>query len=760
MRPRPTVRQYLVSTAMLWITMGVASVALWPIYESTGILVVVGVGLLAGTAIAVAGSVWRWPAWVMMIVTVVVFLGVGVPTAVPSRAQSVVLPTLQGLQDLIAGVALGWKQLLTISLPVGDYEALLVPALVLVLVLTVVGLSIALRARFPELAVLAPIALYLVAIAFGPVEPVLAIATPIALLASILLWLAWFRWRRRRAAIRMLVPAPEGAAPSRDTRSAGARTAIGAVVILAIAVGAASAAARALPPTTDRTVLRSAVEQPFDPREYVSPLASFRGYWQEPTVDSVLFTISDSGIDERIRLATMDTYDGVVFSVGAPGQSSASGSFTRVPSTVDQSDVAGDPITFAVSIGAYSGVWLPTIGALESVEFDGPTGSDRRDAFFFNDVTGTAAVLGGVTTGDSYSVSAVQPAEPEPTGLAGVSPGSAAVPVARSVPEELASTLDGYIAGVEGAGPRLVAMLEGLAADGYISHGVGEDEPPSRSGHGADRIAELLTAPRMIGDGEQYAVTAALMARELGFPSRVVLGFESDDADVTGSDVVAWMEVHTAQYGWIAVDPNPPFREIPDELPEENSQVARPPTIIPPPVVESEDTDRQAAPDTERELPPDLNPVLEVLLVLLRALGWIVLVSAIILSPFVVIIIAKLRRRRLRRRADSPLARIRGGWQEFEDAVIDHGLTPAPTATRSEIAGAAGGVQSQVLAAVADRAVFAPDEPEPADADRVWRAVDELRAALDASRSRWDRLKAWVSLRSLGGYSVNRFFRR
>jgi hypothetical protein len=59
-----------------------------------------------------------------------------------------------------------------------------------------------------------------------------------------------------------------------------------------------------------------------------------------------------------------------------------------------------------------------------------------------------------------------------------------------------------------------------------------------------------------------------------------------------------------------------------------------------------------------------------------------------------------------------------------------------------------------VLAAVADRAVFAPDDPEPADADHVWDAVGELRAVLDGNVNRRGRIKALISLRSLGGYSV------
>ncbi len=65
-------------------------------------------------------------------------------------------------------------------------------------------------------------------------------------------------------------------------------------------------------------------------------------------------------------------------------------------------------------------------------------------------------------------------------------------------------------------GAKLVAVVQALKRDGYVSHGVGDDRV-SRSGHGADRIQELLTAPLMIGDQEQYAAAVALMADELGF---------------------------------------------------------------------------------------------------------------------------------------------------------------------------------------------------------------------------------------------------
>lgn len=762
-RARPSTGVILVNTALLCVATIIAATALWPIYRGPSIIILVAVALAVGSLLAIVGAVLRWSSVTVLGASVLAFLIIGVPLAVPTKAQFGVLPTLGGLRDLVLGTALGWKQLLTISLPVGDYQALLVPALVLVFGTVVVSLTIALRAKHGELAVLGPIVLFLVATAFGPRYPDRPLDAPIALLVAVLFWLVWFRWYRRRRAIRLLtVQATEGAPAStrRENGFAGLRTVLSAALIMAIASGAAVAASAAVPPASNRSVLRTAIEQPFDPRDYASPLSGFRSYWQQPKVDSVQFTVTGLPEGGRIRLATMDTYDGVVYSVGSDQVSSLSGSFTRVPYRFDQSDVVGDDVTIGVTIGSYSGVWLPTVGKFESVSFAGENAGALRDAFYYNDVSGGAAVIQPLVSGDSYTLDAVVPRQPSSSDLASVEPGSAVVPSPRSVPDELAAKLEEYTDGIDSPGRQLVAMLAGLSAEGYISHGVGDDEPVSRSGHAADRIAQLVTDPRMIGDAEQYAVAAALMAEDIGFPARVVLGFAPEAEQVSGDDITAWIEVDTAQFGWVTIDPNPPVREIPEEVPEENSQVARPQTIVPPPVVEDERFDRQTTPDSEQELPADLDPVLQAILAGLRILAWVALVAGIIAAPFLLIVAAKLRRRRLRRSSPDVVDRISGGWQEFEDAVVDHGLSPSPSATRSEVASIAGGVQSQVLAAVADRAIFAPDTPSSTDADSVWRAVDELQASLDAGLTRWQRLKARVSLRSLGGYSVNKLFTR
>ncbi len=759
MTKRPGAGVIAVNTAMLWLATMVASIALWPIYASSRFLVVVAVALVLGSALAILGTTLRWPGYVVTLATIGTFMVIGVPLAVPSKAQFVVLPTFDGLADLLAGVALGWKQLLTIALPVGEYEALLVPALVLVLTTVVVSLSVALRARFGELGVIPPIVLFIVATAFGPTYPDRPIVVPLALLVVVLFWLVWFRWHRRRIAIRLLLSGSADGHVASEKGFAGVRTVVAAGLILAIASAGAVVTSAALPPTSTRTVLRTVVVQPFDPRDYVSPLAGFRRNWQPATINTVLFTVTGLPSGDRIRLATLDTYDGVVFSVGSVEEETASGSFARVPYRFDQSSVRGESVSLDVRVGDYSDVWLPTVGQFESIAFDSDSG-DLRNAFFYNNTTGTAAVVGGIASGNTYSLKAVVADQPAVADLATVVPGSATVPVPQGVPAELTEKLDEYTLGVEGAGPRLVAMLAGIATDGYISHGVRADEPPSRSGHAADRLVELVTAPRMIGDAEQYAVAAALMADQLGFPARVVVGYLPQGTTIRGSDVSAWIEVNTAQYGWVTIDPTPPLRPIPDELPLDSAVVARPPTIVPPPVVNTERIDRQTTPESEQELPPNLDPVLQVVLAVLRVMGWTLVGAAIALSPFLVIIVAKHRRRRLRRRAPTIIEQISGGWQEFEDAVVDHGLSPAASATRSEVASIAGGVQSEVLAAVADRAIFSPDEPQATEADSVWRAVVDLRSSLDMGLTRWQRLKARISLRSLGGYSVRNLFKR
>jgi hypothetical protein len=754
--------------AMLWLTTAIASAAFWPIYQSPALIVLVAGATVLGSAIAVLGALFRWPSAVCLAVSMAVYLVAGVPLAIPDRAFLGILPTTDGLFDLIAGTALSWKQLLTVTLPVGSYQALLVPAFLLVFGTVTVSGSVALRAKNSELAALGPIVLFLAAIALGPTRATWPLELSLSLTAAILLWLLWRRAYRRMESLRLLNARHNVATGTRDHALVSIRTLLSAGLIMALAAGTAVAASAIAPPSGSRDVLRTVVAQPFDPRDYVSPLSGFRMYEQATLAPETMFTVSGLPEGARIRIATLDSYNGIVYSVGNDRQDSASGSFTRVPAAFDQSAVAGQRLTLDVTIDAYRGVWLPTVGKFERIEFSGTGAAELRDSFYYNDNSGTAAVVEPLGEGNHYRLQAVLPVQPTAEQLSGLTPGSEESPRPELVPDELSNALDRYVRDIASPGDRLSAMIDGLKTNGYVSHGVSEAEPPSRSGHAADRITQLLTDQRMIGDQEQYAVTAALMARELGFPARVVFGFEPRSSEgaspgpvaVRGSDISAWIEVGTAQFGWVALDPTPPIREIPPETPQAPAQVARPQSPVQPPPQEKDTHSIQTPPERTQEETPAPDPLLQALLVALQVAGWLALGSVVVLAPFLTIIAAKARRRALRRKASTPIERISGGWREFEDAVVDHGFTPPPSPTRTEVAGLTGGMRSLLLASVADRAVFAPEASQERDADQVWRTVRELRGELERGLTRWQRVKARISVRSLGGYSVKSLFKR
>ena len=128
-----------------------AMIPWWPIYESPAFFVAAAsVAIIAGSAIAVAGAAFRWPAWSSWSPCSAPTSLLGVPVAVPGRAPSAASSRRpQGVVELVAGAALSWKQLVTIAVPVGSYQALLVPPFLLGLVAATSAVTIALRSRRP-----------------------------------------------------------------------------------------------------------------------------------------------------------------------------------------------------------------------------------------------------------------------------------------------------------------------------------------------------------------------------------------------------------------------------------------------------------------------------------------------------------------------------------------------------------------------------------------------------------------------------------
>ncbi|MHA7987105.1 DUF4129 domain-containing transglutaminase family protein [Rathayibacter sp. CAU 1779] len=748
----------IVGTAYVIALTAACVAAFWPVYRDLD-FVVMGIGaVLAGAAVAVVGAWRRWSSLVTALVSAVVFLLVGVPLAVPDETLWRVVPTLQGFLDLVRTIAVGWKELVTISVPVGSYQALLTPAYTLAFVATVVAVTTALRSRMPELALVAPLVVFGLAIVLGSDTSATPLPLTLCIVALSVVWLVWMRRRRRLSRLVSLASEHADGVRRSERSVAAARSAVIAVVALAVAIAMGAGLAVGLPSSAARTVARSATTPPFDPRDYPSPLSGFRSYLQPDQADGALFTLHGVSDLKRVRIATLDTYDGVVYAVGMqPGDS---GAFARIPDTVSRPMTTANGAaaqTVDVTIDGLQGPWLPTFGDLERISFGGTDPSALGDGFYYNSVTASMADVSELQSGDTYSLTASPTPSKTIAELASARPGKAQLPALDVLPDHLVDTVHRFQGDATTPGARLALVLKRLAETGYISHGL-DGQVKSLSGHGADRIDALLTEVPMVGDQEQYAVTAALMARQLGFPARVVLGFEvapsGNTVTVKGSDITAWIQVQTAQDGWVDVDPNPQVWSIPEKQPDVPKQISRPQSVVDPP---KDTTDRDQNPPPQAHVAQQhvkhLPAWLSILLTVLTVLGWVLLIAALVASPFLAVIAAKWRRRRARRSSRVlPRGRIAGAWLEFADTALDHGYTPPGSPTRSEVAEHVGGARPVLLASVADRSAFGLAEPTEGDADQVWRAVDELRRDLDARTTRWGRIRARVSLRSLGGY--------
>ena len=779
----------------LVIALTIGVVAAWPIYQSWWLLVPAGVGLVLGVF---TGSfvAQRFGVLVASGALFVGFVLTVVPVAVPSSFERMPMGLFRGLLDGVAAVALGWKQLLTLTLPVGTYQSVMVPAFLVYLLTAFAATLIATRTkRFAALASFALTA----PVAFGTIFGSSAVSAPLVLgplkiaaprelglwlLAALLgaCWVWFAAGAERRAALRR--------GRVRGVRSAGGRALRGvlggATVVVALGAGLA------LAPVLDagsRQVPRDHIDPEIVLRERSSPLAAYRGWKRDSTLDAPIFTVSSNGaMPGRLRLAVLDEYNGVDFHVSA----NEAGRFTRFPSGRGLSDPA--TVTVRVDEG-YSDIWVPTSGLGSVPVFGGQNADALSDAFFVNRATEAAiAVPGGTSTrglerGDSFRATMDTGADVQ---LKGDPVASASTIDLESVPE-LAAWVKAQDQPATAEG--LLELIQRLRDRGYLSHSISTAEgeqlwlerlseqygtrfESSAGGHSLARIealfAQLNTQQRLagenpsqemlvaaIGDDEQFATAAALLARALGFDSRVVVGVRTSDeaedvqgvpscdSECTGENVAAWVEVRGAQSEWAPVDVTPQVKLRPSTL-EEGEQLPEFATTpeerdakeIDPPLGVGERSDNP-------EDPSDDNKV-SWLLPVLKAVGLSLSALLLLLLPFLFLPFAKRRRAGSRRAEPVPELRALGAWQELVEGARDGGVEVPVGVSRSQVADAIGTAPARWAAETATRAVFSAQGVSAQEADWMWAAVDADRAERRAKQSLWQRLRARYALRSYG----------
>ncbi|WP_209910127.1 transglutaminaseTgpA domain-containing protein [Paeniglutamicibacter psychrophenolicus] len=715
-------------------------------------------GIIAGLALAWAHVYFRLRAWQTMALFAGAYLLLGTVLATPREALFGVLPTFESLRVLLAGVVFSWKDMLTVAPPVGSYGGVLIVAFLSTALTGLLAGLAAWRLRAPYWTLLPLLAMFVVGIAFGTRDVPLPVLRGGAFMAVLVGWLAW----RRHIGSLVADGFRSLNHPDDDVRSVREglirRVGIGAVVLLA-ASGITAAAAPLISPPTPRQVLRDAVEPPVDLYTYPSPLTNFRKY-TKTMAEATLLTVTGLPEGERVRLAALDSYNGMVFNLDPK----SGGNFAPVG---DSADIRGSGSAaqraageLEIGIGDYAGVWLPGGGRLAGVHVADEGREQLARSLFYSDEAETALSSIGLQKGDSYTAQVQFPVRATDAELENADFAQLRMPELANVPPLAAAKSVQYVGSARTALQRARALETALKTGGFLSSGA-EGQVPSLSGHGAGRITSLLDAEDPIGDDEQYAVAMALMAREQGMPARVVMGFYPEKYDpaaaveLKGSDAHAWVEIAFESIGWVTFDPTPDDDEQPTPPEQEPRAVPQPQVLQPPP---PEQQDAELPPETA----PEPQEVQEEEPSFWETWGALVIGTAIglgslllLASPFLLILGLKLRRRRRRAQAGSIGARIAGGWQEVLSQGTDYGIIARGGATRRENAGAlaAGfpvlGTLPLELAARADRATFSTGVPGEDEAANYWRDVDDQAAKMGAATSFWRRQRARFSARSL-----------
>lgn len=492
-------------------------------------------------------------------------------------------------------------------------------------------------------------------------------------------------------------------------------------------------------------------------RATVSPLVDIRGRLVERSGIEV-FTVR-SNVASYWRLTSLDDFDGNVWT--------SSDTYRETGGRVgtDEALRPGVPAALATqeyAVSALASIWLPV--AFRPQQIDG------IDDISYNRDSASIITPAETTDGSTYEVkSAVPQLTPE---LLNTAPAQA--------PADLAEQ---YLA-LPSISPRVVEEAKRIVASArtpyekaralqdHFHKGNFRYDLNARPGHDSRALENFLLGTRR-GYCEQFAGTYAVLARIVGLPARVAVGFtpgESIDGvyHVRDEHAHAWPEVYLHGFGWVAFEPTP-GRGAPNNaaytgrpVDQEDTTTAAPgattsTTGLPAeddtaPTTTPESAAEESTVDLNAEDSPGLPTIVKFLLAALGVvIGWAALVPAL-----------HLRRRRARHASTGPAAAVLAQWLDTTEALAAAGVSRRPTETMGEYAdraASAATLDSDVakalrrLAAAAAAAAYSRGE---VPAEIVATAGEDgrlVRAAVFEQVSIGSRLGWWLDPRPLVGSS-------
>lgn len=552
-------------------------------------------------------------------------------------------------------------------------------------------------------------------------------------------------------------------------------------LILAVSIGMAGTFLIPL----DRLVLRDRYQPPIDPRQFTSPLSDYRSYIKDHK-DDTLVTVRNLPAGAPVRLAVMDRFDGKVWNLSDSAIPGGSSDYRRIGSAIAPSQNDGNSAsqdkgtnftaTFTIHPG-FGQSWVPTAGQASSIS---PGNHLNKDNLYYSKGTDSALSASPLAAGTTYTVQGTLNTRPSQETIKNSQAGTAQVPRASDPPGSLPKAAALLSSPQDKPGARALSIEASLHQEGWFSHGL-EGDYPSPAGHGDYRINQLLQAQTMVGDSEQYASAMALLARQAGLPSRVVLGFLPKDkqgsisrarthkgpngttaVDFRGGDAEAWVEINLEDLGWVPFYPTPQETKTPDK--NLNLTPPNPKTLVrqpPPPLADpprddqrtrgrsrigGQNADQAAASSLWTRFGPLIGKGL-------------VYSSPVWLSAFLVLAILALKAwvLRMARTKGTPQKRIEQGWKQVSNLAWQSGLRSQ--GTRREQARAIGQNllrqrntsrdELNQLCNLADRTSFGNRPASDKEATEYWHLADQVRQSIlqDLPRSR--RWRTQLSLRHL-----------
>ena len=546
-----------------------------------------------------------------------------------------------------------------------------------------------------------------------------------------------------------------------ERRADGPPTLVALGIVLAvIAIGIAALIGPRLPGASSEAIvsLRDLGDSGPGTRVTVSPLVDIKTRLVSQA-DVEVFTVR-SPVRAYWRLTSLDRFDGRIWS--------SNGSYGKASGDLDDGvPVASPTIPFeqSFSIGALSQIWLPAAYEPQRVTI----AQDVR----YDEVSGTLIVDTEIPTSDglTYDVTSALP-QHEPASLA-----TATDAIPPAIAEQYLGLPDDFPTSVRTRAQEVTAgatsiydaarRLQDFFRDNFVYDlDIGE-------GHG-DRAIERFVLEIQRGYCEQFAGSYAAMARALGIPARVAVGFtpgvaSADDPNlyrVRGEHAHAWPEVYLGEYGWVAFEPTPgrgaPLAEqytgVPEQQAASGGDSATATTTLTPPSTAVGDAPASSVPlpsledeglsagdpgapedDSGREVRTWLTRLALVAVVLVLLVGaYLLLVTGVIAW----------RRARRRRAAVDADAKVAVAWDESLASLRRAGLHIRSAQTQSEVVSRvdarfpSAGPPMRSLASAVEQVTYSPNPASPEDADAALGLADEVDDAASATMTGPERFRS------------------